>query len=88
MMRKETLPPFIHPVWFSECGEIKGSFPEALVNCMTIAQMFVNRGKETNKFMWRTIRMEQERMWFEVCDRVWPIKLSNLLIHLQVSQFQ
>lgn len=66
MVRKETLPPFIHPVWFLEGNETERSFPESLVNCMTIAQMFIDRRKETNKFLWRTIRMEQERFWHEV----------------------
>lgn len=63
MLRKETFPPFIHP--HTESGN-DNSLPEALVNCMSIAHMFVNRNKETSKFVWRTIRMEQERLWLEV----------------------
>jgi hypothetical protein len=66
MLRKETFPPFIHCVRGSESRHSNKSLPESLVNCMTIAQMFVTRGKETSKFMWRTIRMEQERIWLQV----------------------
>jgi hypothetical protein len=66
MLRKETFPPFVHPLSGPEDG---GILPEALVNCMSIAQMFVTRTKETTKLVWRTVRMEQERLWLEVRHR-------------------
>ncbi|KAN0112523.1 hypothetical protein V8E51_005474 [Hyaloscypha variabilis] len=42
-----------------------GTPSEALINCMSVAQLFVNRTRETRKFLWGTVRMEQERMWRE-----------------------
>ena len=61
MLRKETFPPFIHS---SYC--LHGEMPKALVNCMSIVQMFSTRTSASNEFVWRTIRMEQERLWVEV----------------------
>lgn len=68
MLRPETFPPFIHPIWISKDGH--RYLPEALVNCMTISKMFVNRGEGNNKFLWRTIRMEQDRIWQEVHNTI------------------
>lgn len=66
MLRTETFPPFIHAGCFAEARD-RGTPSEALLNCMSIAQIFVSRTKDTKKFVWSTIRMEQERMWLEVC---------------------
>jgi hypothetical protein len=68
MMRKETFPPFIHPRFFSfGPGENNiDPLPEALVNCMSLAKMFNGRTKESSKLVWRTIRMEIERLRVEV----------------------
>jgi hypothetical protein len=62
MLRPETFPPFVHALHFSESRD-NGTPSEALVNCMSVAQLFVNRTRETRKFLWGTVRMEQERMW-------------------------
>jgi hypothetical protein len=70
MLRPETFPPFLHPTTFSESRD-RCIPSEALVNCMSIAQMFVNRTKETKKFLWGTVKMEQERMWLEVSVCGW-----------------
>ncbi|KAF2102815.1 hypothetical protein NA57DRAFT_52367 [Rhizodiscina lignyota] len=66
--RKETLPPFIHPMML--CGEVREETsmldtPETLVNCMSIVQMWKLRQSQTNGLVWRTIRMELEKMWVE-----------------------
>jgi hypothetical protein len=61
MLRKETFPPFIHS---SYC--LHGQMPQPLANCMSIVQMFSTRTPASNEFVWRTIRMEQERLWVEV----------------------
>jgi hypothetical protein len=66
MMRKETFPPFIHPRCFSFGPGHDDPLPEALVNCMSLAQMFNGRTKETSKLVWRMIRMEIERLRVEV----------------------
>jgi hypothetical protein len=66
MMRKETFPAFIHPRCFSFRPRENDPLPEALVNCMSLAQMFNGRTKETSKLVWRMIRMEIERLRVEV----------------------
>jgi hypothetical protein len=60
MQRKDTFPPFIHP---SCCKD--DQMPEALTNCMSIVQMFSTRTKDNAKFLWRTVRMEQDRLRHE-----------------------
>lgn len=61
MLRKETFPPFIHSSFSCD-----GQMPQPLANCMSIVQMFSTRTPASNEFVWRTIRMEQERLWVEV----------------------
>jgi hypothetical protein len=68
MLRKETFPPFIHPRSFSSVPGKEYEMPEALVNCMSIAQLFKTRTKENSRFLWKSIRMEHERLWHEVCN--------------------
>ncbi|CAH0058202.1 unnamed protein product [Clonostachys solani] len=55
MLRRQTFPPFIHPHWHTE------KLPENLVNCMSIAQLFVTRTPENSHFLWRTIDNEVSR---------------------------
>jgi hypothetical protein len=58
MLRKETFPWFIH-IHTHLLFKSKGSgLPEALSNCMSIAQLFASRTPETKNFLWRTIRAE------------------------------
>ncbi|KAH8799790.1 hypothetical protein F5884DRAFT_117223 [Xylogone sp. PMI_703] len=64
MLRPGTFPPFIHPHY---CGgsydEIhEPTLTEPLAISKSIAQMFTSRTKQNTAFMWRTIRMEQERL--------------------------
>lgn len=56
MLRRKTFPPFIHPQWHEPC------LPEALANCMSIAQLFAARTPETRAFLWRTIHGEEQRL--------------------------
>jgi hypothetical protein len=70
MLHPETFPPFLHPTaLFNSRDRCIPS--EALVNCMSIAQMFVNRTKEREKFLWGTVKMAQEWMWLEVSVCGW-----------------
>lgn len=57
MLRKETFPAFINK---------EHHLTETMVNCMSLARMFVDRTPETSNLLWRTIRMEHERLWLEV----------------------
>ena len=71
MIRKETLPWFIHP-HLSAPGE--NGLSEALSNCMSIAQMFSSRTSETKSFLCRTMAAEHRRIqsevraWLETCS--------------------
>jgi len=58
MLRRETLPPFIHPHWYSLSTP---ALPEPISNCMSIAQMYAFRSEETKPFLWRTIKAECQR---------------------------
>lgn len=61
MVRRTTLPPFIHPHWY------RPSMPEPLAICMRIAQMFTSRTPDIKPFIWRTILAEQRRVIEQVC---------------------
>ena len=63
MLRKETFPPFIHAHWH---GQDAHALPEPILNCMSIAQMYVFRSEETKPFLWRTIKGEDERFLSQV----------------------
>ena len=63
MLRRETLPPFIHPHWHRQSTP---ALPEPLSNCMSIAQMFAFRSEETKPFIWRTVKAEDERFLAQV----------------------
>jgi hypothetical protein len=69
MLRKETLPPFIHPTYINshdnEQPDRLGSDP--LVACRYLARLFSSRTKETSGFLWTMIKAESERLNFEVC---------------------
>jgi hypothetical protein len=69
MLRRETLPPFIHPTFhpvnFSSMEIDKSGVFEALSNCISISQLFQSRTKDL-KFLWRSIRLEHERIWHSV----------------------
>lgn len=61
MLRRQTLPPFIHPRWH------EAELPEPIASCMGIAQLFASRTPETRGFLWRTIFAEEQRFLDEVC---------------------
>ncbi|KAK9481971.1 hypothetical protein V1527DRAFT_486132 [Lipomyces starkeyi] len=59
MLRRETLPPFIHGHWYRPSDATESSLPKPLVNCMGLAQVFASRNLETRPFLWRTVKAEQ-----------------------------
>ncbi|KAG8359282.1 hypothetical protein FVEN_g3060 [Fusarium venenatum] len=61
MLRRQTFPQFIHPHWHQQ------HLPEALSNCMGIAQLFASRTPETGPFLWKTISAEQNRLQEKLC---------------------
>ncbi|CAI6100967.1 unnamed protein product [Clonostachys chloroleuca] len=79
MLRRQTFPPFIHPHWHTE------KLPENLVNCMSIAQLFVTRTPENSSFLWRTIDNEVSRFKneaYEMDARVVQTAAQAILIYL------
>lgn len=65
MLRRQTLPPFIHGHWHMP------SLPETLANCMSVAQIFATRTPETRPFLWRMVGAELQRLQDEVCTYHW-----------------
>lgn len=55
-------PPFIHPQCLTN-----GSPPGPLATCAAIVQMMSVRNESNAVFIWKAIRMEQERLSSEVC---------------------
>ena len=78
MLRRETLPPFIHPHWHRQSSP---ALPDPLSNCMSIAQMYAFRSEETKPFLWRTIKAEDERFTSQVTDSCSCIALVLMRFH-------
>jgi len=76
MLLEHKLPPFIHHSCLS--GEPNLNFgtslPSPLSVCAVIVQMFNSKNKSNTTFLWRTVRMEQERIDAEVGH---SLSLSN-----------
>ena len=70
MLRRETLPPFIHGHKDRTSVATESYLPEPLVNCMGIAQVFVSQNTESRPFLWRTIKNEQRSFLEKVCSFV------------------
>ena len=66
MTRRDTFPWFIHPHSQIASNPTDAILPEALSNCMSIAQMFASRTAETRLFLRQTIRAEYRRFGVEV----------------------
>ncbi|KAI9743235.1 MAG: hypothetical protein M1818_003081 [Claussenomyces sp. TS43310] len=66
MLRRETFPWFIHPHSPVPSKSTGAALPEALSNCMSIAQMFASRTSETKHFLRQTIRAEYRRFISEM----------------------
>jgi hypothetical protein len=62
MLRRETLPYFIHGHWYRLSTAAELSLPEPLVNCMGIAQVFASHCHESKPFLWRTVKIEQRSL--------------------------
>jgi hypothetical protein len=83
MIRRETLPSFIHGHWYRPSSDTELSLPEPLVNCMGIAQIFASHNPESKPFLWRTVKMEQRSF----IEKVWSIDSSLFtLIRRRLSQ--
>lgn len=58
-------PPFIHPKCLFTTGkhnEVEQYVPGSLATCSGIVSMFSVKNKENSVFIWRAVRMEQERI--------------------------
>lgn len=66
MLRRETFPWFIHRQSQLLSMSSPTALPEALSDCMSIAQMFALRTPETRPFIWQAIRTQYMRWCNEV----------------------
>lgn len=66
MLRRETFPWFIHPQSQLLSKPARTTLPEALLTCMSTAQMFVSRTSETRHLVSRIIKSEYRRFVDEV----------------------
>lgn len=69
MLRRETFPWFIHSQsqLLSTSPSPNACLPEALSNCMSIAQMFLSRTSETRHFHRQMMNAEHHRLTLQVC---------------------
>jgi len=58
MLRRETLPPFIHGHWYRASTATEPALPKPLVNCTSIAQVFASQNLECKPFLWSSIKTE------------------------------
>lgn len=58
MLRRETLPPFIHGHWYRASTAAEPALPKPLVNCTGIAQVFASQNPECKPFLWNSIKTE------------------------------
>jgi hypothetical protein len=73
MLSTSTLPPFIHNTSFSlpdpHFSPIHGpSQPESLAICHSIVKLYTTKTNATSAFIWRTMKMERDRMMAEFSD--------------------
>lgn len=68
MLSEHKLPPFIHPSCMPNQpnSSLDISLPRPLLVCAGIVQMFNLKSKSSTAFIWKIIRMEQERLAAEV----------------------
>ena len=73
MIQNPALPPYVHPYFSNNvgddflCSKDKTYLPESLAICSSIVQMSLTKTRESHTFVWRTIRLEQERLFRKVC---------------------
>ncbi|KAI1862819.1 uncharacterized protein JN550_009966 [Neoarthrinium moseri] len=65
LLRKETFPPFVNPLLYSGLETAEGLPEQALINAVSLVQMFKSRTESNKRFIWRLIRIEQERILSE-----------------------
>ena len=75
MASESVSPPYVHP--FSPerdndgdgriCRKDKACLPEPLAICSSIVQMYLTKTRESHAFIWKTILLEQQRIYSEVC---------------------
>lgn len=88
MIRRETMPWFIHPRSDLLSNSKKAALPEALSTCMGIAQMFASKTPETKPFLWRTIKVEYSRLLEEVRMTAGILLMLITIKMRQMSKFE
>jgi hypothetical protein len=67
MTRQENFPPFIHPRSYNYSSD-NNELPDILRDCMGLAHMFQTKKRESDRMFWRLVRMEQEKLYAQVCS--------------------
>ena len=66
MRNEDSLPPFIHPSYFSRNEESDHKQFEALSCCMSLMQIVTKNAPGSRKLLWKNVRLECERLQDEV----------------------
>lgn len=79
MLLERKLPPFIHHSCLTKTPDLSLdiSLPGPLSVCASIVQMFNFKNSSNTAFIWKTIRMEQERLAAEVFHFFRPLETST-----------
>lgn len=75
MMRRQAVPPFVHPTALVETEELYG---EPLANCASLMVMAGAGGYNSRKLFWRNVQWECERFVHEVCI-AWLLHVTRRL---------
>lgn len=74
MLRRNALPPFIHPRLIS--SNVENNYMEPLTNCISLMHMISSGVQGSRKLFWKNVRLECERLREDVC---WdPIVLQGI----------
>lgn len=75
--KSQKLPAFIHPQSLGRGSKnVPGGGDSPLENCLAIVQMWSVKNEANSKLIWKTVRLEQERLSSEVC-RSFPFPFSS-----------
>jgi len=66
MLRRNTLPPFIHPILLSP-DQPENPPMESILNCISLVNMISTGGQGSRKLFWKNVRMECERISGQAC---------------------
>ena len=69
MLQRDRRPPFIHPQCYPCGNEDISRIKESLANCTSLVQIFVTGPQESKRLLWKTIRLESQRLLEKVLSQ-------------------